>query len=261
MNRPPVSDDRFVSWLVALEQRHLADLTLPEVGRALRALSSCYVERRSRLAEGAALEGTGKRAAFALFYAPLHFLIARHVVAAVELAAAAHICDLGCGTGSAGAAWALSAGASRVTGWDRHPWAVAEANWTYRQLAVKGRAIRQDLTRAPLDVRAGAGVILSYALNELPDQARDGMLVRLLDAHRQGAAVVVIEPIARRMAPWWKAWQAAFEAAGGRSDEWRFPSALPPLQRQLAKSAGLNPQELTARTLIAPAGTQAGRKP
>ena len=55
------SESVFTNWIAALDERHLADLTLPEVGRALRALSSCYVERRSRLAEGAALEGAGKR--------------------------------------------------------------------------------------------------------------------------------------------------------------------------------------------------------
>ena len=37
--------------------------------RALRALSSTYVERRQKIADGAA--GAGKRAAFALFYGPL----------------------------------------------------------------------------------------------------------------------------------------------------------------------------------------------
>jgi hypothetical protein len=50
-------------------------LTRPELGRALRALSSCYIERRGKLGDGHALEGRGKRAAFALYYAPLHFLI------------------------------------------------------------------------------------------------------------------------------------------------------------------------------------------
>ena len=69
--------------------------------------------------------------------------------------------------------------------------------------------------------------------------------------------MLIVEPIARRLAPWWSGWQSAFTAAGGRSDEWRLPSALPPRQRQLAKSAGLNPQEMTARTLL-PAAPAAG---
>ena len=49
------ADLRFDQWLRDLEAKHLADLTFPEVSRALRALSSTYVERRSRLTDGAAL--------------------------------------------------------------------------------------------------------------------------------------------------------------------------------------------------------------
>src|SRR5215210_6798605 len=79
-----IADERFQRWIAALEARHLADLTFPEVSRALRALSSAYVERRQRLAEGAALAGAGKRAAFALFYGPLHYLLIREIVQALS---------------------------------------------------------------------------------------------------------------------------------------------------------------------------------
>jgi hypothetical protein len=248
-------DPRVTDWIAALDERHLASLTLPEVGRALRALSSCYVERRSRLAEGAALEGAGKRAAFALFYAPLHFQTTAHVVGQLgERAGVREILDLGCGTGAAGAAWALAAGSARITGIDRSAWAIAEANWTYRQLGIRGRAVRQDVLRAPLQVRRGMGILAAYAVNELADPARATLLPRLLDAAARGAVVLIVEPIARRLAPWWGAWESAVTEAGGRSDEWRFPSALPPRQRQLAKSAGLNPQETTARSLFLAGG-------
>ena len=40
------------AWIAALEARHLANLTRAELTRALRALSSCYVERRDKLAAG-----------------------------------------------------------------------------------------------------------------------------------------------------------------------------------------------------------------
>src|SRR6478736_4398093 len=101
-------DDRFTSWIAALEAKHLAVLTFPEVSRALRALSSAYVERRQKLAEGAALSGAGKRAAFALFYGPLHHLLLTHIVEQLPGATAGveAIFDLGCGTGASGAAWA-----------------------------------------------------------------------------------------------------------------------------------------------------------
>jgi hypothetical protein len=242
---------RIDGWLAALEERHLASLTPTETARALRALSSCYVERRARLGEGGALASAGKRAAFALFYAPVHFLTVREIVRAVDAAAGIDVLeDLGCGTGSAGAAWALEAGAARISGVDRHPWAVAEANWTYRQLGLSGRAVQQDLARYRLSEGTRRGILAAYAVNELPPDVRDSLLPRLLRARERGASVLVVEPIARRMAPWWSAWEAAFVAAGGRADEWRFQAALPARQAQLARAAGLSVRELTARSLL-----------
>src|SRR5919106_563736 len=148
-------------WLTSLEARHLADLRVPEVTRALRALSSAYVERRHALARGGALDSAGKRAAFALFYAPLHFLVTHHVI--TQLGAheppPSQVADLGCGTGAAGAAWAIAAGRTpRVTGMDRHPWAVEEARWTYRQLGLDGHARQGDVTRARLP-KGNTGVV------------------------------------------------------------------------------------------------------
>ena len=247
-----VREARFQAWLAALDERHLADLTASEVARALRALSSCYVERRSRLAGGKALEGAGKRAAFALFYAPVHFLIVRHIVVGLGLQhrRIASLQDLGCGTGAAGAAWAFEAPGARISGIDRHPWAVAEANWTYRRLAVDGRAAPGDAARVRLESGPQAAIVAAYTVNELPDDARFDLRDRLLRSHRGGAAVLVIEPIARRLTPWWSEWESAFVGAGGRADEWRFPVVLPDRQRQLAKAAGLRPTELTGRSLL-----------
>ena len=141
-------DARLQNWLADLETRHFADLTFPEVSRALRALSSAYVERRKKLGEGTALSGAGKRAAFAAFYAPLHFLLTRHVLDALSPKPSnAPIVDLGCGTGAAGAAWAEHAGgAVEVVGIDRHPWAVEEARRTYRTFDLRGHARVNDVT-------------------------------------------------------------------------------------------------------------------
>ncbi|OFW10050.1 MAG: hypothetical protein A3H96_03600 [Acidobacteria bacterium RIFCSPLOWO2_02_FULL_67_36] len=244
-------DERLAAWLTALDERHLANLTHSEAARALRALSSCYVERRAKLARGGALDTAGKRAAFALFYAPLHFLVTREVVRALPDATrhVARIVDVGCGTGSAGAAWAMECGNARVTGVDRHPWAVAEAAWTYRQLGLSGRAARSDAERMTIDGGTGTAILAAYAVNELDGKAREILLPRLVAAHERGARVLVIEPIARRPATWWPVWERRIREAGGRADQWRFQVPLPPTQRALARSAGLNPRELTARTL------------
>jgi SAM-dependent methyltransferase len=243
--------DRVHAWLAALDARHLADLTSSEAARAVRALSSCYVERRGRLASGGALDSAGKRAAFALFYAPVHFLTVREIIMALpaEVRAVRKVLDLGCGTGAAGAAWAIASHATRISGIDRHPWAVAEAQWTYRQLALPGRASVGNVARTRLRGEAGLGVLLAYTVNELPDEARSAVLEELLRAARQGTRILIVEPIARRMARWWDEWERQFSAAGGRGDEWRFDIGLPARQHALARAAGLDPRELTARSL------------
>jgi hypothetical protein len=114
----------FESWIEALTSRHLSDLTFAELSRSLRALSSTYVERRHKLREGAALAGAGKRAAFALFYGPLHDRLVREIVRALPgaTAGARRLIDLGCGTGAAGAAWASGRTRPEILGIDRHPW-------------------------------------------------------------------------------------------------------------------------------------------
>jgi hypothetical protein len=256
-NDPAADDPRLRHWLDALEARHLANLTRSELTRALRALSSCYVERRQKLTAGAPLETAGKRAAFALYYGPLHFFTIAAVVRAsgLDRPAPGTINDLGCGTGVGGAAWALACGeAPYVAGVDRSAWAVDEANWTYGQLGVRGRASRGDLASPRFrSARGGAdtAILLAYAVNELPEAARAVLLDRVADAVGRGAALLVIEPIGTRLgnAGWWESWTARLGPLGVTSREWRFPAALPGLTRDLARAAGLEPRELTARTL------------
>lgn len=244
-------DQIFVRWLASLETRHLADFRVAEVTRALRALSSAYVQRRQKLAAGAALSSAGKRAAFALFYGPLHLLTVAHIVRAVGGASPAptRIVDLGCGTGVGAAAWALCAGTSpEILGIDRHPWAVEESRRTYRELNLRGHARVGDLKRLPALASSG-GVIAAYALNELGDERRRAVEMQLRDAAARGTRVLIVEPIARAVTPWWDETAARMKAIGGREDDWRIPVDLPPLLRLLDKSAGLHHQELTARSL------------
>jgi hypothetical protein len=237
--------------LPALEARHLANLRVPEVTRALRALSSAYVERRHKVAAAATLDSTGKRAAFALFYAPLHFLTVSHAVHALGAAdgVRSSIVDLGCGTGVAGAAWALAFDrAPALRGVDRHPWAVDETRWTYRQLGLEGQATVGNLTRPPR-VSGTDAIVAAYALNELASGAREQIEGRLLAAAATGTRVLIVEPIARSLTPWWPSLAERVMARGGRADEWRFAVDLPGLLRKFDKAAGLDHSELTARTL------------
>jgi hypothetical protein len=244
-------DARFDEWMRSLEARHLADLTFSEVSRALRALSSAYVERRARLAEGAALSGAGKRAAFALFYAPLHHLLIRHIVD--ELPGAVHqaptLVDLGCGTGASGAAWASAAASRpRVVGVDRHPWTLAEAAETYRRFGLTGQTRQADVAAAPLP-KSPASLLAAFTVNELADASRDALKSRLLARATQGDQVLIVEPVAKSVTRWWGEWQKDFERAGGRADEWRFHVELPAIVQKLDRAAGLNHRELTGRSL------------
>jgi len=248
-------DSDLESWYAALEARHLATLTSPEVRRALQALSSLYVERRDRLPRGAALDGAGKRAAFALFYGPLHFAVVRRIVSELHAAdrGLARIVDLGCGTGAAGAAWALETGRhAGVNGVDTAGWAIAEAAWNFRALGIRGTAQRGDVSSARLG-GGDEGIVAAYTVNELDDAARDALLPRLLAAHGAGSRVLVVEPIANRPVPFWGTWEAAFREAGGRADLWRFAASLPSRMKLLDKAAGLRHQVLTARSLWLPA--------
>lgn len=242
--------DRFAEWMKDLEAEHLADLTFAEVARALRALSSTYVERRSTLSGGAALSGTGKRAAFALFYGPLHFLLVRHIVSSLEAGQAAGrtIVDLGCGTGAAGAAWADACHAARhVIGIDRHPWSVKQAVRTYRRFGLKHRMLQVDLVEA--DWPRAEALVAAFALNELAAPARTAAIRRLIERGRRGESVLIVEPLARFVAPWWKQAASEVEAIGGRADEWRIRVELPEIVSKLDRAAGLDHREVTGRSI------------
>jgi hypothetical protein len=238
----------------ALKERHLRDLEWPEVTRALRALSSAYVRRRSKLPAGAALDGRGKRAAFALFYGPLHFATVSGVLEGLrqqgeDICVAKHIVDLGCGTGAGGAAWALACdGRPRLVGLDIHPWVVTEAAWTYRLLDLDGSARRADVANARIDT--GAAAIAAYTLNELDDAPRNRILAA---ARASGGPLLVVEPIARGVTPWWNGVAADVIRDGGRADDWKLPLEMPERWRLLDRAAGFRRDHLTARSLWLPA--------
>ena len=244
-----VSEALFSSWYAALEERHLRTLTFQEVRRALQALSSLYLERRSQAGVRKALDSAGKRAAFALFYAPLHLLQVSYVVDTLRLKdfPLRSLTDLGCGTGTGGAAWSLELdGVPRLTGVDLNQWVLEEARWNYHALGVAGESRKADLLDFPLP--AAGGTLLAFTANELDELSRERLLRRLV----QRGSILVVEPIAHRVAPWWESWALSFRSKGGRADEWRFSPAMPERLRLLDKAAGLDHRALKCRTLWLP---------
>ena len=247
-------DDRVVQWLEALERRHQKNLKFSEIRRGVQALSSLYVSRRERLDRNSALDGAGKRAAFAMFFGPLHFLLVREILRALgaRIPQGTAILDLGCGTGVAGAAWALEASrAPRLLGVDLNHWALQECKWTYQQLGIKGvaKAVNMGAMRIP----RRTAVIAAFTINEIDDAVRDRLQAEFLMVAEHGAPVLVIEPIATRLTSWWDEWARKWRRHGGRDDEWRFSIDLPERLALMDKAAGLDHRELTGRSLWLPA--------
>lgn len=225
----------------------------------MRALSSTYVERReSALADRKALDGAGKRAAFALYYGPLHLLLVQHIIRELGIVVPPGlVVDLGCGTGVAGAAIALTNPAGlRVLGIDTHPWTLDEARFTYKALGLHADVRRSHAatTRFPKETSI---VVAAFVVNELNDQDRAALLENIIrlkaDARGKGAGapkILIVEPISQRISPWWDQWAAEFTRMGGRADVWKARVDVPPLVRRLAKASGLRPEMLTARSLF-----------
>jgi hypothetical protein len=240
-----------LDWIAEIEERYRRTLTVSEIRKGVVALSRIYVEERRRLGRGAALEGAAKRAAFACFYSPLHFLLVREILAALgaERKPPRRIFDLGCGLAVAAAAWAtLCGGKPRIVGFEKSSWAAAEARRLLATLGLRGRVHRRPLLEAPSPSRGDAAVA-AFTVNELESSERARLLDRLLAAGMRGASVLVIEPLARRSALWWPEWRNRFLEASGRADEWRFPMELPPTLAHLDRASGLDHRELTGRSL------------
>lgn len=248
-----VENDPFVSWFEALERRHLSKLTFSEVRRSVQALSLLYVKRRVRLTSGSALTGAGKRAGSALFFSPLHFLLVREIVRALNASVPPHmaILDLGCGTGPAGAAWALEVTPRPdVVGVDTNSRVLEECRWTYQQLHIHGTTKKSDLS--DLRIPSNRAVIAAFTINELESEQRTRFLDEFLKRHQTGAPLLIVEPIARKLTRWWDDWAKRITRAGGRADEWRFPVPLPDGLALMDRAAGLDHRKLTGRSLWLP---------
>src|SRR3990172_8859022 len=207
-------------WIVKIQERYGRTLTFPEIRKGVVALSRIYVEERRRIERGAAFDGAGKRAAFACFYSPLHFLLVRKIVSALgaEREPPRRIFDIGCGLAVAGAAWATHCERRpRVVGYEKSSWAADEARWLLATLEIAGRILQKPLQEAPPAGR-GDAVVAAYAVNELDATGRARFLDRLLEAGEREASFLVVEPLARRTSPWWPEWREEFLEASCRAD-------------------------------------------
>lgn len=246
------------TFFAALEARHLANLTRSEFTRAVRALSVRYVERRGQLPTRSPLDSAGKRAAFGLFYAPLHLLTVDAVVGSVTTGdPPTRIIDLGCGTGVCAAAWAMAGPDPRasIDGYDLHPWALDEARWNWQTLGLTGRAVRLDAVAAmERTVKgrgslSGTGIVAGWTVNELEAPGRARLLETISAAISRGASFLLIEPLARGAAPWWDDWTRALHRQGAVAGDHKFDVDLPSRLAEFSDAAGFANRTLGARVL------------
>lgn len=230
--------------------------------RGVVALSSLYVERRDEgaLAERA-VRGSGKRAAFAAYYAPLHVLALHHGLRALPAGwlepAPRRVFDLGCGTGAAAAALAtVLDDAPRVHAVDRSGWALAEARHTLRAFGLPHTTRRASLPGGFPRTRPGDLVLLAFVVNECGEREAE-LRSQVARALAGGARVLLAEPLAGAAAPWWDDWARELAPLGAATRVVRARVRLPEALAKMDRAAGLDHCELAARLLYGPAsGTE-----
>jgi len=251
---PEPIQGRFLAWIQGVAERQ--PLSTSETRKGVRALSARYVEGRiGPGVGGGALAGAGLRAAFATYYAPLHFLIA--FAATVSLPAAfrsglRRVVDLGTGTGAVGAASALAVGGVEVFALDRSAWALGEALRTFAALGVRGRTRRVQLPSGVPRLGPGDLVAAGFVLNECGPEARERLIGLLARALRAQARVLVLEPLARGIAPWWEDLAAELAPAGAGTTVMKWAIERPEWIERLDTAAGLDHREIGARVLWGP---------
>lgn len=246
--------EAFDAWLAGTLARYIPPLTFSELRKGVQAVSSLYVERRAsgRLASRA-IEGAGKRGALATYYAALHFLTVHHALRMIEqeaLGAVRRIVDLGCGTGAVGAAIARTLQDVReVTGTDRSGWALEEAERTWLAFGLTGRAVRADLQAAVPRAAAGTLLAFGWSVGELDDDERAELMHQVTGALRKGAALLVVEPLAKSVSPWWPDWVARLAPLNVRDELIRVAIDRPGFIRDMDKASRLDHQVIGARIL------------
>ena len=125
---------------------------------------------------------------------------------------------------------------------------IGEAAAAYRALGIPATVRQGDIATASLP-KSPASILAAFTMNELAEPARDALLARLVNRASQGDRILIVEPLAGFVARWWNRWRDTFEAAGGRADEWRLRTDLPPIVAKLDRAAGLNHREITGRSL------------
>jgi hypothetical protein len=134
---------------------------------------------------------------------------------------------------------------------DRSGWALAEARRTLAALGLTGATRRRALPSLPR-LEPGDLAVLGWVLNECDARTRDAVAERLAEAAGRGVSVLVAEPLAGFVAPWWDGLAQRLEPHGLHARIWKAPVVLPAWIRKMDRAAGLDHGTLGARLLAGP---------
>ncbi len=250
--------ESFDRWLEETLARFSPSLTFTEIRKGVQALSEIYVvERREdgRMA-ARAIDGQGKRAALATYYAALHFLAVHHALVMLgeeSLGTVRRIHDLGCGSGASGAAAAMTlGGVARLVAYDRSGWALDEARQTYRSFGLESHMRRDELPKAFPQTNPGDLLCFGWVISELENKQRLVLLKRLRAAAKRHVPLLILEALSTRITPWWADWEDALTALGVRSEIIRVAIERPYWIQDMDKAARLDHQVIGARVLAGP---------
>lgn len=245
----------FDHWLASVVGRYVPPLTYAELRKGVQALSMLYVERRDEGNVAArAIDGQGKRGAFATYYAALHFITVHHALEMMggtdTVGTPRRIIDLGCGTGVVGAALATALpGSPAVLGVDRSGWALEEAERTWAAFGVSGRAVRAELPDGVPQIGEGDMIALGWSLSEWDDVTRAKFLRRLFKYLRKGVSLFIAEPLSTQVAPWWDEWAEQLASFGVSQELCKIAIVRPQWIQDMDKASRLDHQVVGARVM------------
>jgi SAM-dependent methyltransferase len=256
----PAPPEGLIDAWIADARRRNGDLATRDLRRGIQAVSGVYVEGRQQGELGSrATRGPARRAAFASYFAPLHFLTTWHLLESGEFGSlpdSARILDLGCGTGAVGAALALRRSPTPpIEAIDALGWALGEARRTFAHFGLRARTRRARLPRGLPAPRAGDLIVCGWFANECSEEERAQLLDALERGLERGAGLLVLEPLAERAVPWWSDWRERLAARGLASGLFRQATELPEALSTLDRASGLDHSELGVRWI---AGVDAG---
>ncbi len=156
-----------------------------------------------------AVEGRGKRAALATYYAPLHFLATQHALARIgpaRFGPVRRVFDSAAEPARRAPPRRACSIAASVVAIDRSGFALSEARHTYAAFGLLAQTKRAQLPERLPRPAPGDLWVLGWAVNELDERSRNALGERLVRAIESGVRVLLLEPLASGVVPWWPEW-------------------------------------------------------